>query len=151
MIGGDWLPYLSARFTRAFCACFRASGSERFSQQQPWLPQGLAAATVPGIFSADGMAYSGLALFESLSYRTFSVGENGFTWAGSRFDRPEPEPEPKHRELRLLLQLPGGFAETSRHRPGRADRTGPRARETVRETALVSLSHRRQLDVIFPL
>ena len=69
--------------------------------QIPWLPQGLAAATVPGIFSADGMADSGLALFESLSYRTFSVGENGFTWAGSRFDRPAPE----HRELRLLLQV----------------------------------------------
>ena len=50
------------------------------------------------------MADSGLALFESLSYRTFSVGENGFTWAGSRFDRPEPE----HRELRLLLQVPEG-------------------------------------------
>ena len=96
-----WLPYLSARFTRAFLACFRASGSERCTQQQPWLPQGLAAATVPGIFSADGMADSGLALFESLSYRTFSVGENGFTWAGSRFDRPAPE----LRELRSLLQL----------------------------------------------
>ena len=74
---------------------------ERFSQQQPWLPQGLAAATVPGIVSADGMADSGLALFESLSYRTFSVGENGFTWAGSRFDRPESE----LRELRSLLQV----------------------------------------------
>ena len=92
---------LSARFTRAFCACFRASGSERCAQQQPWLPQGLAAATVPGIVSAVGMADSGLALFESLSYRTFSVGENGFTWTGSRFDRPAPE----HRELRLLLPV----------------------------------------------
>lgn len=56
-----------------------------------------------GAVTAD----SGLALFESLSYRTFSVGENGFTWAGSRFDRPEsePEPEPELRELRLLLQV----------------------------------------------
>ena len=69
--------------------------------QIPWLPQGLAAATVPGIFSAVGMADSGLALFESSSYRTFSVGENGFTWAGSRFDRPAPE----LRELRSLLQV----------------------------------------------
>ena len=77
------------------------AGFERFSQQQPWLPQGLAAATVPGIVSAVGMADSGLALFESLSYRTFSVGENGFTWAGSRFDRPESE----LRELRSLLQV----------------------------------------------
>ena len=62
--------------------------------------------------------------------------------------RAEPA-KPKHRELRLLLQLPGGFTETSRHRPGRAavDRPGPRDRET----ALVSLSHQRHLAVIFPL
>jgi len=51
---GDWLRYLSTRFTRAFCACFESrwriegAGFERFSQPQLWLPQGLAAATVPG-------------------------------------------------------------------------------------------------------
>ncbi len=119
MIGADWLPYLRVSFTRAFCACFRASGSERCTQQQPWLPQELAAATVPGIVSAVGMADSGLALFESLSYRTFSVGENGFTWAGSRFDRPESEPEPELRELSLLLQVfVGGWYIAIAHQGG---------------------------------
>ena len=34
------------------------------------------------------MTDSGLALFESPSYRNFPAGENGFTWAESHFDRP---------------------------------------------------------------
>ena len=68
-----------------------------------------------GAVTAD----SGLALFESLSYRTFSVGENGFTWAGSRFDRPESEPEPELRELRLLLQVfVGGWYIAIAHQGG---------------------------------
>ena len=95
------------------------TGVAPYSGQLAWLPQGLAAATVPGIVSADGMADSGLALFESLSYRTFSVGENGFTWAGSRFDRPESEPEPELRELRLLLQVfVGGWYIAIAHQGG---------------------------------
>jgi len=56
MIGGEWLSYLSAQFTRAFFAysvCESVGGLERFSQQQLWLPQGLAAATVPGAISVE--------------------------------------------------------------------------------------------------
>ena len=59
MIGGDWLPYLSSGsigiFVHILVSRGRIGGAgfERFSQQQPWLPQGLAAATVPGAISVE--------------------------------------------------------------------------------------------------
>ena len=77
---------------------------------------------LPQCLGASGGAVThgnNLELIEFLNYRTLSAGENGFTWAGSRFDRPESEPEPELRELRLLLQVfVGGWYIAIAHQGG---------------------------------
>lgn len=82
MIGGNWLPYLRVSFTRAFYAYCEprmrigGAGFERFSQQQVWLPQGLAAATVPGAISVV-LLWLTVTLSNLISYATalFPLGK----------------------------------------------------------------------------
>jgi len=55
------------------------------AHQKSWLPQGLAAATVPWLMVRAVTHGNNLELIEFLNYRTLPAGENGFTWAGSHF------------------------------------------------------------------